>query len=156
MLKSLLLLQAPCKANGFLSHWYLSHSNLPKWGIYSLQNPNRQTKHYEYLGMSHTSGLLGILLSAVGWIRMVPHTQIFESLVTSEWLKKIRRLGGVAFLEAVWPCWRKSADGGGLWGFKCQTQCLSLPAASRSRCRALSYFSSTMFVCVPPCSLPWW
>lgn len=51
----------------------------------------------------------------------------------------------VALLEKdqMWPCWRQCVNSGGLRGFK-----------SPSGCVTLSYFTSTLSACVPPCSPP--
>jgi len=58
-------------------------------------------------------------------------------------------LGGVAFC-------RKYVTGGGLWGIKssCHSQC-ALSACWLLSQGALRYSSSTMFVCLLPCSPPW-
>jgi hypothetical protein len=68
----------------------------------------------------------------------------------------LRRCGlmgvGVALLEEVCH-----------WGWALRFQILkpspvwhSLPAAYRSRCTTLSFFSSTTPACMPPYFLPWW
>ena len=83
----------------------------------------------------------------------------FESKLPQE----VALLGGVAFLEEVWPFWRRCGLVGGSLslglGFEVSEAqarprgSISLPVACGSRCRTLSSFSCTMSACMPPAGL---
>jgi hypothetical protein len=99
-------------------------------------------------------------LSTMWWFESEwpPQTHIFECLVIRErsYLRSIRRndLDGIdmALLEEVCHWWQALR----FQKLKPGPVSLSSSVVSRSGCRTLSSFNSTMTACLPPCSLPWW
>lgn len=65
-------------------------------------------------------------------------------------------LGSVTLLEEVWLYWRKSHWGWALRSEKSKPGQLPLSSCLWIWWRTLSYFSSTIYIWVLPCCLPWW
>lgn len=79
----------------------------------------------------------------------VSPTGLIICMLDFQLMKGLEELGGVSFWEGV-----LLGVGFEISKSPCQAQGLSLAATCRSRCKAVSYFSSTLPTCLLLCSLP--